>query len=195
MDSKDAASGRSLGPNARSSGFTLIELIVATTILVIVLALGTPSFYRSLADVRRSSAVDDLVTALSSSRSTAITRRLPVTICRSLDGGSCAGGGSWQSGWISFVDENANGNIDKDEAILRRHGPLTGDTTVFGNTHVSKRVTFRISGATANNGRFAVCDRRGLDDDARIVVISVAGRIRAIKPSEDGNTPLQSCMP
>ena len=96
----------------KNEGLTLIELMVVLVIVAILIGLAAPNL-RSLlvrwaADTAAASLADDFRYA----RSEAIRRNDFVTICRSLDGKSCAGqDGSWHIGWLVFVDRNADGVV------------------------------------------------------------------------------------
>jgi len=83
----------------RHLGFTLIEMMVTLTVLVILSMIAVPSFRdASLSSQLRSSA-NDFMASANFARSEAIKRGTAVTMCVSVDGSSCAAGG-WEQGWI-----------------------------------------------------------------------------------------------
>ena len=83
----------------RHRGFTLIEMMVTLTVLVILSMIAVPSFRdASLSSQLRSSANNFIATA-NFARSEAIKRGTAVTMCVSTDGATCAAGG-WEQGWI-----------------------------------------------------------------------------------------------
>ena len=194
MLSKDA--GR---PIKSAAGFTVIELLVVIAAAGVLVALGLPSVNRLLLDSRRAAAVNELVSALNFSRGLAISSRTNITVCRSDHPGaaspSCDGRGDWRTGWIVFRDDDADGVLDSDEILIRQHEPLSDSAQLNGNANIQRRVTFRPHGVTQNNGRIAYCDSRGWSDDARIIVVSVGGRVRAIRRTQDDNAPLPGCVP
>lgn len=74
-----------------SSGFTLVELLVAIAVLAIVMSLGAPAFGDFIRINRLKSAAFDLVVSLNYTRSEAIKRNTDATLT--------PGAGGWSDGW------------------------------------------------------------------------------------------------
>jgi len=99
-------------------GFTLLELMVVLAIAGILMAVGIPAMGDFLRNGRITAAASDVMAALHFTRSEAIKRRQPVTLCTSTDtinaDGSqnddptCAASDEL-TGWFSFVDLNQSG--------------------------------------------------------------------------------------
>jgi type IV fimbrial biogenesis protein FimT len=179
----------------RLNGFTLIELIVTMVIAAIVLSIAVPSYQASVQNNRRTTAINELATALQLARSTAISRRVSVTVCRSTDGANClngAGSGDWTRGWMVFTDPNNNNSLDAGETVLRVHGALPGGATLIGNNNVVNQISFQATGlARGSNGTITHCDARG-SGDASALVISVGGQVRqAVDTDSDGIVDVQ----
>lgn len=102
----------------RCRGFSLIELMVTIAVLAILLTIGLPSFQGSLQSNRVTTVNNELVAALSLSRSEAIRNTRGSGICPSKGGVECDGD-DWSDGWIVWADENGDGELDDDEEILR----------------------------------------------------------------------------
>ncbi len=184
---------------AESAGFTLIELLVAVVVLSILVTIAVPSFRGIILNNRRVASINEFVVAINQARTLAITSRKSVTICRSSNADAaaptCATGTGWESGWVSFVETSpANGVLDTGEPILRRHVALDSGTAMHGNTNIVNRITFNSSGITNNNGRITYCDSRGWGSDARIVVVSVGGRVQTVDSSGDSAPLLTACL-
>lgn len=163
-------------------GFSLIEAMVTLAIAAIVLSVGVPSFQSYIQNSRQATAINDLATALQLARSTAITRRVRVTACKSNDGASCRTGGSgsgdWSQGWIIFTDPTNAGTVDAGEELLRVHGALGGNATLVGTGPTVNRVSFKPQGmADGNVGHITYCDSRGAGQ-ANALVISFGGQVR-----------------
>ena len=111
-----------------AEGVTLIELLVALSVMAIVLTLGIPSFTDFLASNRMSAASNDLVSAMHLARSEAIKRRQPVTVCASENAAApnpgCSAAASPGIGWLVFVDDDGDATVDGGELIISAHGPL-----------------------------------------------------------------------
>lgn len=146
----------------RAAGFTLIELLVAITIAAILLALAAPSFE----DAGVSGKVSDIATKVAvtanTARSEAIKRNGRVVMCVSTDGASCAGSGSWEQGWIAFLDRNQNGtreaNADPtlDDVIIVKESAVAGGYKVIeGSGQVS--LSFPSTGIGVTTAAYTVC--------------------------------------
>lgn len=111
-----------------AEGVTLIELLVALSVMAIVLTLGIPAFTDFFASSRMSAASNDVVSAMHLARSEAIKRRRSVVVCASTNASSpnpaCSGAANPGNGWLVFVDDDADATVDAGELILSVHGPL-----------------------------------------------------------------------
>src|SRR5262245_60959819 len=104
------------------SGFTLLELMIALTVLGILLGLAVPGFREFTRQNRVTAAQNDLATAINLTRSEALRRSTPTSLCASADGASCASAANWGSGWIVFSDgTGTQGTVDSpgDEIVQR----------------------------------------------------------------------------
>ncbi len=155
--------------NQKTSGFTLLELMIALTIGTIILVWGVPSFQGVLNSQRMSSATNELVMSLNLAKSEAIKRVAYVSVCKSSNGVSCsAAGTSWDDGWIVFANATVTnlGSIDAGDEVIRIYPALRDDFTLTPTGTVAGFVSFRPSGtlgtATANmTGTLTMCNERG----------------------------------
>jgi type IV fimbrial biogenesis protein FimT len=117
-----------------ASGFTMIELIITMSIVAILLAIGIPSFKYVTVSNRISTEVNALLGDMQFARSEAIKEGLPVTVCSSVDGLNCNGGGVWQSGWMVFLDSSGNqgDQIRQGNESILRVQPAFTSTDTFG---------------------------------------------------------------
>ena len=140
-----------------AAGFTLFELVIVILIVGILVALGVPSFKYVTTSNRIATELNGLVGDLQFARSEAIKEGLPVTVCASTDGATCANSSTWQTGWIVFADSNGNKTVDTGEQILRKQAAFTAsgssDTLVASNTAfqavVFNREGYAATGVTA----------------------------------------------
>lgn len=106
-------------------GVTLLELVITISIVSILLAVGVPSFRDFMVSRAVSSHVSALAGSIRLARSEAIKRSAPVALCRTDDpmAGNPAcnngDGGDWSTGWIMFVDRDADGTIDDGEFVIQ----------------------------------------------------------------------------
>ena len=161
------------------NGFSLVELIVTVAIAAIVVSVGIPSLQSSMRDNRQSTAVNELSSALQMARSSAISRRERVTVCKSPDGLNCVAANDWTQGWIVFADPNNPNVRDNAEEILHVHSAVRGNVTIAGdpNNDVENLIAFQPQGMLASApGTITHCDPRGVGH-ATGLVISRGGQI------------------
>jgi type IV fimbrial biogenesis protein FimT len=103
----------------RTSGFSLIELMIAIAILAILLAIGLPSFQGSLRNNRVTSTTNELMASISLARSEALRNPGGAVLCTTTNGTTC--GGTWNDGWMVWVDVNADGNPGGPNDRVLRH--------------------------------------------------------------------------
>ena len=172
------------GPIPLERGFSLIELTAALAIFGILLVLA-PGAYSDWIDAQRlANHARFLADTLDIARSEAIKHGYRVNVCKSVDGRECTTGGGWESGWIMYVDENHDGDIDSDEQVIRREGAATDGITVYGNHPVANYVSYtslghaRLLNGGLQMGTFVVCKR---GQNALKVVLANSGRARIDK--------------
>lgn len=182
-------------------GFTVLEMLITVSVLSVLVAIAVPSFRTTILNNRRAAVLNEFVVSVNFARATALTRRVPITICRTStpasDSATCADAGNgWETGWMVFVDTNNDGDRNAGETeILRRHEALPAGQTLRGNTNIVNRITFGASATTVNNGKLAFCDTRGWGTDSRVLTLSVGGRLQNLLPAQDTSNALTSCTP
>jgi len=142
--------------NRSISGFTLTELLMVIAIAGIMLVIGVPSFQYVTVSNRISTEVNGLLGDMQYARSMAVKQGLPVTVCSSTDGANCNGGTAWQSGWIVFLDSNANQTVDANEAVLRAQTPFSSTDTFVPDNGTFSAITFNREGYAATNAAVTV---------------------------------------
>ncbi len=177
---------------SRWNGFSLIEVVVTMAIAAIVLSVGVPSFQSYIQNNRQTIAINEMATALQLARNSAISRRVPVTLCKSPNGINCVtggGSGDWSQGWMMFTNpddiDGVTGLNPGTEVLLRVHHALPGNATLIGSGPVINQVTFMPQGKINNGfgGTITHCDSRG-NTAAVALVISMGGQVRQ---AEDTN--------
>jgi type IV fimbrial biogenesis protein FimT len=98
-------------------GFTLIELVIAVSVLALLATLAIPMYASIVASNRTRAAAYSLVSALTLARSEAVKRNVPVSVLPL--------GGGWQAGWEV---ETGGTMIARNEPApsLTLSGPLAG---------------------------------------------------------------------
>jgi type IV fimbrial biogenesis protein FimT len=168
------------------SGFTLLELMLVVTIAGVLLGFGVPAMGNFFRNARITGAANDVMAALHFTRSEAIKRRVPVTLCTSADplnANPVCDASALLTGWVAFVDPNQNGQRDAAEVVLLQHEPMP-DTITARSSASPFRVTYLLNGfaLNVNAAQLVLCDERGNTptggelSSARGIRIAVTGR-------------------
>jgi len=169
---------------AFNRGFTLIEQLVALSVMAILVTVAVPAYSNMLTSHRLTSQSNTFLSALHFARSEAIKRNSRVVVCKSSSGESCAASGDWDQGWIVFDDANNNASLDDGETPLRRGQALTGGFLMKGNSHVAAYVSYTPLGVTKKTsgafqaGTITLCNPAASGGEMRQIVISITGRPR-----------------
>jgi type IV fimbrial biogenesis protein FimT len=167
-------------------GFTLIEMLVTTTILALLASVALPSFNGALERYRVSAVVNELAASLNLARIESIKRSGNVRMAR-LTGRGCpalSGRSMWSCGWQIFWDANANNKLDQVEEVIQEFRITNGITVSYGRN---------LAGINANRWgqiggnkvlAFQVFPQSGATSDATMTLCrSPVGRIHKAKGS------------
>jgi type IV fimbrial biogenesis protein FimT len=164
-------------------GFSLLELMTALAVAAVLVTVGVPSF-RYVTNANRITAeVNGLLGDLQLARAEAIKEGRPVTVCRSVNGATCAAATSWHSGWIVFMDSNGNRTVQVGESVLRAQTPFAAGDTFVASNNISA-VTFNREGfAFGLPGTVTVTlhDPTGNSAWTRCLAISIVGQMQTQK--------------
>lgn len=86
----------------RLRGFTLIELMVTIAVVAILAVVAVPSLVSLVNSNRLTAQANEVMASLQQARMEAIRRNRSVTVCRSLNGTTCADAGTWNR-WITVA--------------------------------------------------------------------------------------------
>jgi type IV fimbrial biogenesis protein FimT len=171
----------------KSSGFTLVETLAVLAVASVLLSIGVPSLASLASTSRVSTAASDLLADLLLTRSEAAKRRVRVVMCKSANGETCAATGSWQQGWIVFVDNDGDAQRDAGETLLRVQPALAATMRLTGTQPVAKYVSYVSTGNTKlvgggfQAGTLTVCSQSADPSTARQIIVNSTGRPRTQK--------------
>ena len=178
----------------QQTGFTLYELMITLMVVAIILSFGIPNMRAFTLNSRMTGAANDLHAAFQMARSEAAHAKTNVTICASTDpmgAGTC--GGTWNQGYVVFMDDNADLVRDAGEAILRAHPPAeTGVLLRVANgagyfMYAPTGLGRVDTGGNPSLTQVVICDERGNIDGpgggsaARLFVSTPLGRATIVR--------------
>ena len=153
-------------------GFTLYELLTTIMIIGVIMAIGVPNMAEFTQNSRLTSTSNDMLASFYIARSEAARSKSNITICasaNSLDPAAVCGG-TFNDGWIVFVD--LNGDLVHDapaETIVRAYPPVATGVVVTVNANSNY---FAFAGTGLGRGDVGgnpalstvmICDSRGID--------------------------------
>ena len=163
------------------AAFTLVELVVALAIAALLAAVAFPAFHDWLGAYQLANHAKHLAESMTRARTEAIRRGHRVNLCKSPDRQQCADQGSWNAGFVVFVDVNRDGRVDADEPVLEINGRAPQGITIDANGPVDDYVSYtslghaRMLNSALQMGTFTVCLGGQL---ALHVVLANSGRVR-----------------
>lgn len=164
----------------KEAGFTLIELMVGLTVLVMLITIGIPSFFNMIRNSRLATQTNEVVTGLNLARSEAVKRGLPVSLCVSSDQVACdTSSPNWADGWIMFVDRGTPGELDGTDELLQVGRAVSGGFAMTETETGEAFVQFLPSGLVnpIEDRRLQLEWAAEPDGKTRCVSISVGGRV------------------
>jgi type IV fimbrial biogenesis protein FimT len=180
---------------AKSSGFTMVELMMTIAIGSIVLMLAVPSFRYVTNSNRIAAEINGLLGDLQFARAEAIKEGRTVTVCVSSNGSNCLNPNpaAWQNGWIVFSDPAATG-VPAVGSVLRVQKPFSGTDTFTASPNTLTSVTFNREGyaaGTANGTLITLQDSTHTSAWTRCLTLSLVGQVTTEKagdPATNGAT-------
>lgn len=134
-------------------GVTLIELMVAVTVLAILAATATPALQAFVNGNRLRAAANETIATFQSARFEAIRANRRTVACLSADPNAavpvCAAAGA--TGWIVFQDADRNGQYAATERLIRRT-TVAGKVQLLGSAALNGKVTFNADGMARDAG-------------------------------------------
>ncbi|MHB8482950.1 MAG: GspH/FimT family pseudopilin [Nitrospiria bacterium] len=167
--------------SGKSSGFTLIEIVVALSIITILATMAVPSLLVFIRSNRVAGQSSDFLTALALARNEAITRGAWVGVAPTNPAGNANTNNEFGKGWNVFIDVNANNVFDAGDTILRTYA-YTNNSITLGSIPPAPAVaaieylpTGFINTAGGATPPLDICARTG--ETGRQITILVSGQV------------------
>lgn len=155
--------------------------MVTIALLALIVSLGVPSFTDTLRAWQRDVATRAFVSHIQMARSEAMKTSRRISMCTSADAASCAGDNNWMQGWIVFIDENGDADVDADDTIIATRGPSAGLVRMETNNNV-RDFFFLPSGLMPSRMTTLRIEPQGSSSvDQNAVTINSTGRPRVTK--------------
>ncbi|WP_240097077.1 GspH/FimT family pseudopilin [Thermomonas flagellata] len=167
---------------SRIAGFTLVELMVTVAVLGVLAVVAVPAMQGLVNGNRLRAATGELQAAIQIAKTEAVRRNVPVTLCGSSDGSTCASTGNWTRWVIRGRDPATPSDVD----VIRSDAP-TGGVQISGPP---AGIVFRPSGRIDAQAQITAClPTTNPADNQRIVTIMVSGITSYASNNGGGNCP------
>jgi len=143
----------------RQWGSLLVDWSTAASIITTSAMVGIPGLRTFVHESQRAAVVNELQLEVRRAARTAGNLDRVVMLCAVAADGTCSGTADWSHGWIAFVDIDANGVMDPEEAtdaVLWRTS--NGHPNIVVSVEPAVLV-FRPGFVTESLGQITVCDR------------------------------------
>jgi len=157
---------------------TLIELMIAIVIVAVLIGIGVPSFRNAALASRLSAVANNLLASAQLARSEAIKRNVPVRMCRSANGSTCAASNGWEQGWVV---------LDSTNAVIAAQAAVPADLRISQSGGYAPLV-FQPIGIGATTTTFTVCRPDPLGEQERVFRVTASGNT-SVSATWTGNCP------
>lgn len=147
------------------SGVTLIELMVAVTVLAVIVTVAVPGLQQFILLTGLRSYSDAIAVDAILARSEALKRNRTVKLCASNDGAACTVS-AWGDGWI-VIDESV-------PTVISSHGAVKSNFLV-NEADDKASLSFPPSGIGVTTASFTVCRSDPVGSEERVVQIGASG--------------------
>lgn len=160
-------------------GFTLFELLITLTLILLFAAFAVPSYRFFVLHNRQTTETNLITNAINFARSEAITRHVTMTLCPSTNSLNCET--NWSSGWMIFVDKNNNVTAENSENILRRYEAVADNTELIWHGALGKDyLQISPQGMARQSGSFVFYPDSKNTSMSSEIIVSPTGRVRVV---------------
>ena len=162
----------------KMKAFTLIELMIAITILGVLLTIGIPSLTTLIKNNRLTTVTNNIIAGMQTARAEAVSRGVPVIFCQNNGSDTgCDGSFGFAQGWLVGTDTDSDGTINE---VVRIQSSPPSNVQITTSNITSNFLRYRNNGMIETYGtipgRIQICDDRS-GERSREIVISATGGI------------------
>ena len=143
----------------KQGGMSLVEIIVATSIISILSSVALPNVFEFLNHAAIRSERLALIQDIRVTRFKAISHRRPAYLCALNATGSCARQIHWNQGWMAYIDNNLNNIYDDGDEQFIHHKNTMQNNNIDIIIHARwQDIKFDGRGVLRRSGHFRVCN-------------------------------------
>ena len=165
-------------------GISLIELIMVLAISSFLLLVAAPTLWKVIQVNQLRTQTNRLLTAINLTRSEAVLRNMPVSMCPSstLAAGEPTCSDSYADGWFIFTNRDRDRVVDAGlDEVLGIYDPLPGGYTLTnraGTRAANEIITYFPDGSSPRNRTLLLCPPGVGQRMSRSIVMNIIGRPR-----------------
>lgn len=153
--------------------------MITILILGLLMSLAVPSFTETIRNNRLIAETNEVVGGFNYARSEALKRASTVSVCARSTNTACLASATtdWSTGWLIFVDVNANGVRNAGDTIIQLHPAIASE---FQLTSTNRGyVRFMPTGVTGDGAEVFNLYRTGCTGNkAKRLSLALIGRLR-----------------
>jgi len=161
-------------------GVTLLELMIALSVLGVLLAIGVPSYTSITRENLIAAQSSNLMQSFTLARSEALKRGLRVSVCPIANDNTavCLTANDWASGWMVFEDDfGGAGTVDPGDRTVHVFAPAAGITI----TTLNSAVVYLPTAAVQTGVSFDVSKTGCTGQQKRTIAVATTGRATITK--------------
>lgn len=171
----------------KTTGFSLLELMVVISITLIIITFAAPSFGSLISRSQINNKANTVFDIFQLARGTAISQGRFITLCPSTDGLQCDQ--RWQLGVMAFIDNNHDRELSGNDEIIA-FLPSTTSSTLHGN---QPYFTYNTLGALKGRmGSLITCPSGERLSTSIRLLVSQMGRVRTQEQHNETNSSCKS---
>jgi len=143
----------------RGEGFTLVELLIATLVASMLIAIAAPTANAFFSKAHMKRAYLTLTDSFLLSNRVSVSSGANVVMCPIGTNNQCVDSTDWSKGWLVFVDRDDDRDYGPDDSLMQQY-PVVGGDVRLRSTDGRRRIVFQPDGDNAGtNLTFTLCSK------------------------------------